>query len=264
MSNVSHDLVVRVGDLLAGGDLLPDHPLEELAVDAERVDAQFGAGQHLHDEVAFHALLELLTAQLHLQCVWVDLAGVGVAEEVGVVVDDPESATIDPVWGLQADLLSAVEAGADLDHGLLGADGFDAFRAVSTVRQPTGERDLVVDGREGLVLTDGVYRGSVEVGEVVARQRERPEGADVVLVDDLVELGRRLSLAAAEVGHVDHGEVVLGAEERGCTRQHELNAGAHCGVDEELHAVGECGQDVGLGHGVSLLGVWWWAVTIFR
>ena len=169
VTHVSHDLVVRPDDLRDVAGLFTDHPLVRLTLDAEHVDAQLGARKDFHDEEAFHALLKLEPTNLDLKRLGADLASKRVGEQVGTMGDLPEAAAVDPTRGLDTNALSVLESGPDFLHGLLGTDGFDAFRAIHAARHPAVEDDFVVDRLEGLILADGVHRDGGEVREVIRR-----------------------------------------------------------------------------------------------
>ena len=189
VTDVLDDLVVRADDLRVLADLLADHPLEQLAVDAERIDAELCAGQHLHDEEALHAFLLFELVDFEFERFRGDLARQRVGQQVGVRGDLPEAAAVDSTRGLDADSLTVGQALPDLLHCLGRTDGLDAFGSEHAVPQPVGERDLVVDHLERLVLADGVYRSGGDAGQVVRAHRERPEGVDLVFIDELVERG---------------------------------------------------------------------------
>lgn len=248
LSDVPDDLVVRVRDLLGGCDLLADHPLEKLAVDAECVDAQLLAGKHLHDKEALHAFPAFSNAEFALEGLGADLARQRVCQEVGVGSDLPEATAIDTPRGLDANALPSLEAGVDLLHGLLRADGLDTLRAVLAASHPGRKGDFVVHHVEGLGLADRKDRYSRDVRQVVHSRRKRPERIDAVLVHELLEAGYGFGLATIEVGQIDDFEAVLFSEVGRRAGQDELDTRTHRSSDEAVHAVGESGQDSRLCH----------------
>lgn len=245
VADVVHDLVVRADDLRVGADLLTNHPLEELAVDAQCVDAQLGTGQHLHDKEAFHALLFFEPADFVREHLGRDLAGLRVSQQFGIGGDLPETTAVDSTRRFDANPLAVGETSLDLFHGPVNTDCLDAFGLEHAVPHPAGAADLVVDHLEGLVLADGVHRGRSDVREIVHRRRKRPEGLELVLFDELVERSGCLGLVV-ELRQVDHVETELDRREMRCSRQDDPDAGTLCRVGQCGHAVGETEQNTRL------------------
>lgn len=244
VADVLDDLVVGTDDLRVVTDLLADHPLEQLAVDAERVDAQLAARQDLHDEEALHALLFFELSDFALERFGGHLARQRVSQQVGVRGDFPEATAVDSTRRLDTDSLAVGQAFVDFLHGPGCTDGLDAFGPEHAVPQPVGERDLVVDHLEGLVLADGVYRSAGDAGQVVRAQRERPDDVDLVLVDELVERGVALGSRQVREGRqVDDVQTELLSHQLCAAGHDEVDAGAHRREGECAHAVGEAEQN---------------------
>lgn len=188
--DVIDDGVVEIEQLKRRRLLLTNDPLQEFPLVAERIHAQLGTVELLHDEGALRTGRRLLILQELLVGLEADTTTVEVGDEIRLHRHLDVTGPVDASGRLGTDDRHAVhESPFDFGVRCRRTDGLDPFGTNRIVAQHLlGEDDLVVDDLEVVRGRNGVDLTGVHPHHGNGRQRERPERGELPLRDQGVQL----------------------------------------------------------------------------